>query len=148
MQAAVGLLAGVCLWWGGAVWAAPPHKKNPVPAKKSAKSAGTAKSSSAARKTAAKRKPARSKPAPARRRATQTAPSPERYRQIQKALADKGYLSAEANGQWGPESIEALKRFQQDQNLEPTGKINSLSLIALGLGPEHSRPAAKPEEAR
>jgi hypothetical protein len=27
-----------------------------------------------------------------------------------------------------------LKQFQQDQNLEPNGKLNSLSLIALGLG--------------
>ena len=32
---------------------------------------------------------------------------------------------------------ETLKRFQSEQNLESTGKINSLSLIALGLGPKH-----------
>ncbi len=148
MQAAVCLLAGVWLWWGGAAWAAPPAKKNPAPAKGTAKSAGTSKSSSAARKTAAKKKPAGSQGTQPPRRATQTAPSADRYKQIQQALAEKGYFSAETNGQWGPESIEALKRFQQDQHLEPTGKINSLSLIALGLGPEHSRPAAKPEESR
>ena len=64
------------------------------------------------------------------------APTKERYQQIQQALASKGYFSGEANGQWGPDSAEALKRFQADQNLTPDGKLTSLSLIALGLGPK------------
>ena len=63
--------------------------------------------------------------------------------EIQQALASKGYLQGETNGVWGTSSIEALKRFQQDQNLEPTGKITSLSLIALGLGPRRD-PALNP----
>jgi len=130
------------------MWAAPPAQKKAARAKGTVKSAGTSTSSGTARKTVAKKKPAGSKQAQAARRATQTAPSAARYQQIQRALAEKGYLSADTNGRWGPESIEALKRFQQDQNLEPTGKINSLSLIALGLGPEHNRPAAKQEETR
>jgi hypothetical protein len=66
------------------------------------------------------------------------APSRERYKQIQEALASKGFLApAEATGQWTAASVDALKRFQTNQNLEATGKINSLSLIALGLGPKH-----------
>ena len=36
----------------------------------------------------------------------------------------------------GADSVDALKRFQADQNLMPDGKINSFSLIALGLGPD------------
>jgi peptidoglycan hydrolase-like protein with peptidoglycan-binding domain len=68
----------------------------------------------------------------------QTSPAPDRYRQIQEALAAKGYLPAEqASGQWNDASADALKRFQADQNLDATGKVNSLSLIALGLGPKH-----------
>jgi len=68
----------------------------------------------------------------------QMAPSPERYKEIQEALVSKGYLQPEeAGGAWGQSSADALKRFQADQNLESTGKINSLSLIALGLGPKH-----------
>lgn len=71
-------------------------------------------------------------------RTRQTVPTPDRYREIQKALAARGYLSSEdANGTWGPSSAEALKRFQAEQTLESTGKIDSLSLIALGLGPKH-----------
>jgi len=68
----------------------------------------------------------------------QNTPTPERYKEIQGALVAKGYLQSEqAVGVWGESSTDALKRFQADQNLEATGKINSLSLIALGLGPKH-----------
>jgi peptidoglycan hydrolase-like protein with peptidoglycan-binding domain len=79
------------------------------------------------------------------------APTPERYREIQQALAAKGYLNPEeANGTWNPSSADALKRFQAEQKIESTGKINSLSLIALGLGPKHEAavkpPAPLPQE--
>ena len=40
------------------------------------------------------------------------------------------------NGAWGADSVAALKKFQQDQNLAVDGKLGALSLIALGLGPE------------
>lgn len=76
---------------------------------------------------------------PARRRTTQrsqAAPTPERYKEIQQALADKGFYKGEVNGQWGPESVDALKKFQEDQKLQVDGKLGSLSLIALGLGPK------------
>jgi putative peptidoglycan binding protein len=93
----------------------------------------------------------RGKKAPARNvRARQLTPTPERYKQIQDALAAKGYLpAAEANGRWNDSSTEALKKFQVDQNLDATGKINSISLIALGLGPKRDampppKPAASP----
>jgi hypothetical protein len=68
----------------------------------------------------------------------QTTPAPERYKQIQDALVAKGFLDpADAGGAWGPSSADALKRFQAAQNIQPTGKIDALSLIGLGLGPKH-----------
>lgn len=73
------------------------------------------------------------------------APAPERYKEIQDALVTKGYLRPEdANGSWSPASSEALKKFQGEQNIESSGKINSLSLIALGLGPKRDATAVKP----
>lgn len=73
----------------------------------------------------------------------QAVPTPERYKEIQEALAAQGYLQPEdASGRWDQASIEALKKFQADQKLDSTGKLNSLSLIALGLGPKHEAPAA------
>jgi hypothetical protein len=72
----------------------------------------------------------------------QAAPTPERYKEIQEALAAKGYLQPEeASGKWDQTSVDALKKFQADQKLDSTGKLNSLSLIALGLGPKYEPPA-------
>jgi hypothetical protein len=76
----------------------------------------------------------------------QVAPSPERYKEIQDALVSRGYLQPEqANGAWDQNSVDALKRFQAEQNLESSGKVNSLSLIALGLGPKHDSVPARPQ---
>lgn len=77
-------------------------------------------------------------------RSRQLAPTPERYKEIQSALVQRGYLKKDPNGVWDADSADALRRFQQDQSLEATGKLNSLSLIALGLGPKHPAPAPAP----
>jgi hypothetical protein len=90
----------------------------------------------------------RGKKGPAKRvtwRNRQLAPTPQRYKEIQEALVAKGYLNPEdANGTWTQTSVDALKKFQAVQNLDSTGKINSLSLIALGLGPKRETAAPKP----
>lgn len=70
------------------------------------------------------------------RRSYQQSPSFDRFKEIQEALAAKGYLKAPPDGTWNAASADALKRFQADQNLSTTGKVNALSLIALGLGPK------------
>jgi peptidoglycan hydrolase-like protein with peptidoglycan-binding domain len=75
------------------------------------------------------------------RRKLPAAPTPERYQEIQQALAARGYYKGTANGTWNSDSVDALKRFQADQNLPPDGKLTSLSLIAMGLGPKRSRGA-------
>jgi len=78
------------------------------------------------------------------RRAGQLAPTRERYAQIQQALIERGYSEGPASGIWGPEWTECLKRFQRDHNLESSGKLNSLTLIALGLGPNRSSRSGLP----
>ena len=128
--------------------AVPAKKKTPAKDSGAATTAGKKKpatSSTAGRNTTA---PALRGKTPAKRSAVtwrnrQTAPTPARYKEIQQALASKGYLQPEdATGAWTPASSEALKKFQTDQKLEGTGKINALSLIALGLGPKHEDVAA------
>jgi hypothetical protein len=76
----------------------------------------------------------------------QLAPTPSRYKEIQQALAGKGYLKTEPNGVWDAQSEEALKQFQTDRNLPPTGKITSQSLIGLGLGPKPPEPITAPPQ--
>ncbi len=77
-------------------------------------------------------------------RTGQMTPTPERYKEIQAALVEKGFSQRTPDGVWTPEWADALKRFQQDRNLEPTGKLNSLSLITLGLGPKRGTEASAP----
>ena len=74
-------------------------------------------------------------------------PDTERYQEIQKALAERGYFKGEVNGQWGEDSVDALRRFQADQKIPSDGKIDSLSLIGLGLGPKHTEGAAGPSSS-
>jgi peptidoglycan hydrolase-like protein with peptidoglycan-binding domain len=115
----------------------PAASASKTPAKKSTQIAATGTTKTAAhRKGKSPRRPSRSR---------QQAPSPERYKEIQQSLASKGYLQGDPTGEWGPDSVDALKRFQTDQNLTPDGKIGSLSLIALGLGPK--RLSAKSDSA-
>jgi len=95
-------------------------------------------SSKKTRHTARKRRPA----GPAR----QMQPTADRYKDIQQALADKGYFKGDVTGKWGPDSSDALQRFQTDNKLPNDGKVNSLSLIQLGLGPKRDpiKPVATP----
>jgi peptidoglycan hydrolase-like protein with peptidoglycan-binding domain len=81
------------------------------------------------------------------RRSNQTQPTTDRYREIQQSLSEKGYFAGQPDGTWGADSVEALKRFQRDQNLTEDGKLGSLSLIALGLGPRRAAPAEVAVEA-
>jgi N-acetyl-anhydromuramyl-L-alanine amidase AmpD len=117
-------------------------KSSPAPKKSSA--SATRKPTSTAKKPASTRRAAATKKAPPKkadpRRYAQKQPTPERYREIQDALAERGYLATESRGTWDDSSTSALRRFQQDQNLDANGKIDSLSLIALGLGPKRGTP--------
>ena len=96
------------------------------------------------------RAPARTRPL-STWRAAQMAPTPDRYREIQQALVDKGYFQSTPDGTWGTDSIDALKRFQKDQKLDVDGKLGSLSIMALGLGPRRGTAVAEsapPSEIR
>jgi peptidoglycan hydrolase-like protein with peptidoglycan-binding domain len=139
----------------------PTTAKSTAAARKSTKSMPVAKStvaskSTTAKSTAAKFPPVKStaaksttrstinkaaaksatKPVASSYRAPQQQPTPDRYQEIQQALADRGYFGGPVDGNWGPTSVDALKRFQHDQSLLEDGKVGALSLIALGLGPK------------
>ena len=113
---------------------AKPHKRRHPAATASSTGAGTAKGTPVKGSKVATRRKGKIVRGPSR--SYQQAPTADRYKEIQQALATKGYFHGEPNGEWGTESADALKSFQAEQNLMPDGKINSLSLIALGLGPK------------
>lgn len=104
-------------------------------AKSSAPAAGTASQKAAAasrrRASSARKTAAAKKTGPV----GQQRPTPERYKQIEEALAARGYLQEEPTGKWDSNSVEALRAFQADHELPPTGRLDARSLIELGLGP-------------
>jgi hypothetical protein len=54
-------------------------------------------------------------------------PIAQRYKEIQNALTAKGYRAKPASGVWDRDSVSALQRFQEDQKLEPTGRLDARS---------------------
>jgi len=124
---------------------APSRKSSPPQPEGAHKPAVTASARRPAQRAGVKSSRARKNPSQRSRRrrrpAGQQSPTRERYAEIQQALIARGYLQGPPTGVWGPESVEALRRFQRDNGLEPTGKLNSLTLIALGLGPNHASAA-------
>jgi peptidoglycan hydrolase-like protein with peptidoglycan-binding domain len=141
------LCAGIWLASGAATTPATPPSTTKKKTAKKVTHTAPAGANTAARSTSKSRVVAGKKTT--RRTATaprQLAPTKERYQQIQQALAGKGYYTGEPNGAWGPDSMDALKRFQADQNLPPDGKLTSLSLIALGLGPKRLSAQSPPQQ--
>ena len=78
-------------------------------------------------------------PAPATRRGAKI-PN-ESVLQAQEALRAAGYYRVEPDGKAGPSTTAALKKFQTDRHLPVTGKLDAITLGALGVG-KPSDPAA------
>ena len=57
----------------------------------------------------------------------------DEIRQAQDALNGKGFQVGKADGILGPHTVKALKEFQQQQKLQPSGKLDSQTMAALGL---------------
>lgn len=55
--------------------------------------------------------------------------------QAQKRLAELGYDAGMADGKMGQKTIEAIKKFQQEQGLTVTGKLDEETITKLGLTP-------------
>jgi peptidoglycan hydrolase-like protein with peptidoglycan-binding domain len=72
----------------------------------------------------------------------QMAPTPERIMEIQEALAKKGMLSGAPTGEWDDSTVGAMKQFQTSNGLNPSGKLDALTLQKLGLGSETAGLAA------
>jgi peptidoglycan hydrolase-like protein with peptidoglycan-binding domain len=64
----------------------------------------------------------------------QMAPTASRISEIQAALANNGAYQGMPNGRWDAATIDAMRHFQNQHDLNPTGKIDALTLQKLGLG--------------
>jgi peptidoglycan hydrolase-like protein with peptidoglycan-binding domain len=53
--------------------------------------------------------------------------------QAQKLLNDRGFRTGGVDGRMGPQTQAALVNFQRAEKLQPTGKLDKTTLMALGL---------------
>jgi hypothetical protein len=62
-----------------------------------------------------------------------SAHEPSLVRSVQQALNDRGYNAGVVDGQWGPATRDAVRRFQQATGLAQTGELDNGTLTALGV---------------
>ena len=105
-------------------------------------SQGKAKKTSASSKSTAAKKTRSKKRRVSRRNRGQKAPTADRMNEIQQALAREGAYTGEPTGKWDASTVGAMKRFQSSRGLNPTGKLDALSLQKLGLGSQTAGVAA------
>jgi peptidoglycan hydrolase-like protein with peptidoglycan-binding domain len=77
-----------------------------------------------------------------RRERGQKAPAPERISEIQQALAKDGSFTGKPSGKWDDSTVEAMKKFQAGHGLNPSGKLDAVTLQKLGLGSQTAGVAA------
>jgi peptidoglycan hydrolase-like protein with peptidoglycan-binding domain len=104
-----------------------PQQSSPSPAP------GTS-SAAAPSTTTANKKKSTKKHHASKREPTQKAPTPERISEIQSALARGGYYQGSPNGKWDSNTVSAMQKFQSENGLSSSGKIDAPSLQKLGLG--------------
>ena len=95
------------------VWAIEKPKTKTPPAKKTAKRAAVAVTS---------------------KRTTPAQPAAESIMAAQEALNAAGYHLGDPDGKPGPATTAALKKFQVDRHLPATGKLDTITMAALGIG--------------
>jgi peptidoglycan hydrolase-like protein with peptidoglycan-binding domain len=103
----------------------------------SAKGSATAKSTSSKSGKSSTKKTTKTKKVKG-----QAVPAPERITEIQDELAKRGAFIGTSSGKFDDSTSEALRKFQANNHLNPTGKIDALTLQKLGLGSETAGLAA------
>ena len=64
----------------------------------------------------------------------QLKPGPDRTRQIQEKLIEAGAMAGPANGVWDTKQMQdAIRKYQQMNGLNATGKLDVKTLIVMGL---------------
>jgi peptidoglycan hydrolase-like protein with peptidoglycan-binding domain len=64
----------------------------------------------------------------------QAAPTTDRVKEIQTALQKDGSYQGEPTGKWDAATTDAMRKYQEKNGANPTGKIDAVSLHKLGLG--------------
>jgi peptidoglycan hydrolase-like protein with peptidoglycan-binding domain len=66
-------------------------------------------------------------------------------REVQQVLRDRGFQIG-VDGIMGPRTQAALRQFQRAENLDPTGRLNTRTLVALGIQQSAAAGASAPTQ--
>ena len=97
------------------------------------------------KKKAPARKTTKATSAPLAKRRVAPTPS-DTIMRAQEALQAAGYHFGDPDGKAGPATTAAVKKFQGDRHLPVTGKLDSITLSALGIGKSNDATAAGPSD--
>ncbi len=103
-------------------------------AKAATSNIGSSGNSSHTGKTAAKRTAGNGAARKTVRERGPVAPTAQRISEIQSALSSQGSYQGDPTGRWDDATVDAMKQFQAAHGLNPSGKLDALSLQKLGLG--------------
>jgi peptidoglycan hydrolase-like protein with peptidoglycan-binding domain len=59
--------------------------------------------------------------------------SSESVSTIQQTLQDQGFYKGQIDGQWGPNTQQALRAFQEQQGFDGEGQLDFQTIVALNL---------------
>jgi peptidoglycan hydrolase-like protein with peptidoglycan-binding domain len=108
--------------------------------KKSASTSSTSAKSSSTKSTSAKtvstKSKGKSRSKVAAKPKGQGAPTSDRIKEIQTALQKDGSYNGEPTGKWDSATTDAMRKYQDKNGVNPTGKIDAVSLNKMGLGSE------------
>jgi peptidoglycan hydrolase-like protein with peptidoglycan-binding domain len=71
--------------------------------------------------------------------------SQDMIQKVQGRLQQQGLYHGNVDGVWGPGTESAVRSYQQQHNLNATGKLDSDTLASLNLGPNQNYGSAQPQ---
>jgi photosystem II stability/assembly factor-like uncharacterized protein len=116
----------------GASWAPVMARKAPAPTRRRTPARSTVRRTIAQSPTSSTRG-ATPPPSTPGQRIAAPKPTDDSVRRAQQALERAGYEIGTPDGQMGPRTVAAIKRFQTDRYLTVTGQLDETTLAALGV---------------
>jgi peptidoglycan hydrolase-like protein with peptidoglycan-binding domain len=79
--------------------------------------------------------------------ATQSSPelSQDMIQRVQGRMQQQGMYRGNVDGVWGPGTESAVRSYQQQHNLNATGRLDADTLASLNLGPNQNYGNAQPQ---
>ena len=72
--------------------------------------------------------------------------TPDMIRSVQQTLAQDGSYRGRIDGVWGPQTEAAVRDYQQQHNLNPSGRLDRDTLAAMNLASTQGNPQERHQQ--